>query len=58
MMLVLVPRRMEWHQLEENVGAAVVQQMELEFHEIHSPSNLMDIHTSNRTGGVFCVLCW
>lgn len=63
MMLVLVPRRMEWYQLEENVEAAVVQHMaaalwtkeNLNSGTWNPPplSSLMYIHRSNRRGGVF-----
>lgn len=64
MMLVLVPRRMEWYQLEENVEAAMVQHTAAavwtkeNFNSgmWNSPplSSLMYIHTYNRRGGVFC----
>lgn len=64
MMLVLVPRRMEWYQLEENVEAAVVQHTAAalwtkeDFNSgMWNPpplSSLMYIHMYNRKGGVFC----
>lgn len=64
MMLVLVPRRMERYQLEENVEAAAVQHMAAALwtkENFNSGtwnppplSSLMYIHMYNRRGGVFC----